>query len=204
MGINQPQGYGAPQQPQRPNPQYSRPQAQPPHSAGPAQPQPQGYGPPPQQGMPPQYGPQGMPPQGYHMPPPKKGMPGWAIALIVVAVFLFLVIPVMALAAIPLITTNTAEARESEGEQILGSFKNQCRIAFAKTGQAPRKLTGPIDSGGTGASPPELEGKYYRAEDRVGSPSMQEGELYAQPTQRGRSANLRFHWLGGEGQLSWK
>lgn len=154
--------------------------------------------------MHPQYGPPGMPPQGYYMPPPKKGMPGWAIALIVVAVFLFLVIPVMALAAIPLITTNTAAAREAEGEQMLGSMRGLCRVAYAKTGQAPRKLTGPVDSGGAGVSQFELEGKYYRAEDRVGSPSMQEGELYAQPTDKGRSCTLRFQWAGGDGQLSWK
>lgn len=203
MGINQPQGYGNPQPPHRPNPQYGRPAGQP-QQPGPAQPQAPGYGPPPQHGAPPQYGPQGMPPQGYYMPPPKKGMPGWAIALIVVAVFMFVVLPILALAAIPLITTNTSEARQAEGEHMLGSAKNMARVAYAKTGRVPMRLTGTIEMGGADMAPIELDGKYYRVEDRVGAPSSSEGELYATPKNPDKTGTLRFQYAGGEGKFSWK
>ena len=88
------------------NPQFSGPSNQGPqqYPAGP-----QGYQHPPQQ--------YGMTPPPYY-PPQKKGMPGWAIALIVCgAGFVFLV---LVLAAIPmLVSTNTRDARRAEGEQLL-------------------------------------------------------------------------------------
>lgn len=225
MQPNQPPGYGNPSQP---NPRPNVPRAQPraphgpqqqpiasgTHNPAPGQPQyaPQGappqYGAPPQHGapgMPPGYGPPNMPPP-YYGPPQKKGMPGWAWGLIIGGVFLFLILPILALAAIPLITSNTAEARQAEGEQMLGSMKNFARVAFAKTGMAPTRLTGPIGSGGAGCgvSPAELEGLYYRVEDRVENPAAGTGELYAKPKTGGKEGSLRFQYNGGEGKFTWR
>ncbi|MBK8205677.1 MAG: hypothetical protein IPK87_02665 [Planctomycetes bacterium] len=226
MEPNQPPGYGTPAQP-NPRPRVQRGQPMSPHSPqqqpiesgthnpAPAQPQyappgaPPQYGAPPQQygapGMPPGYGPPNMPPP-YYGPPPKKGMPGWAWGLIIAGVFLFLILPIMALAAIPLVTSNTAEARQAEGEQLMGSLKNQARVAFAKTGIEPVRLTGPIGRGGEGcgASPMELDGMYYRVEDRIHKPMPGTGELYAKPLTSGKEGTLRFQYSGAEGKFTWR
>ena len=59
------------------------------------------------------------------------------------------------------------DARASEGEQMLGSFKNRAKVAFAKLGTIPAKLTGKIGEGGCGVSEMELDGKYYKVRDTV-------------------------------------
>jgi hypothetical protein len=152
----------------------------------------------------PQQGPQPYPQQGYQMgppqyyPPQKKGMPGWAIALIVCAVFFFLVIPIMALAAIPLITSNTRDARHAEGEQMMYSSRDMARVYFARSGSAPRTLTE------TDLSPADLEGMYYRVDDSVGG-NNDRGEITCTPIQTpsdGRG-HLSFSWMDGDGTVRW-
>lgn len=228
MEPNQPPGYGTPSQP-NPRPGIQRgqpgrpisahtPQQQAPIESGTHSPVPQPqYAPPgaPQQyggapqygapGMPPGYGPPNMPPP-YYGPPQKKGMPGWAWALIIGGVFLFLILPIMALAAIPLVTSNTSEAKQAEGEQLMGSLKNSARVVYAKTGIEPTRLTGPIGRGGAGCgvSPMELDGQYYRVEDRIHKPMAGTGELYAKPVTRGKEGTLRFQYNGGEGKFTWR
>jgi hypothetical protein len=136
-----------PQYPQGPNPAQNQPQYPQPGAGyqqqGAPYPQPGTHGP--------QY--QGMPNMPYY-PPRKRGMPGWAIALIVVGVLFFFIIPILALAAIPLITSNTRDARRAEGEQMLGSFTGLVRVAYAKQGTHTgiRTLTGDMRYGGCGAS----------------------------------------------------
>lgn len=164
--------------------------------------------PPPPQGRPlpahghsPDIPPPGYPQQGYQMgPPPKKRIPGWAIALIVVAgVFLFLFISILALAAIPLITTNTHDARRAEGEQLMSSAMNQARVQYARTAEPALTLTE------CGMSSVERRGKYFIVDDPIGN-SGDYGVITCQPTRtdsdgRGR---LTFSWTRGDTQVSWE
>jgi hypothetical protein len=188
-----------PQYPQGPRPaQNQQPYPQPgPQHPQPGAPYPQpGYGPQQYQGM----------PQMPYYPPPKKGMPGWAIALIVVGVLFFFIIPILALAAIPLLTSNTRDARRAEGEQMLGSLRGLVRITYAKQGTHTgiRTLTGSENIGGCGASPMELRGKYYVVRDNVES-RMSGARLTCDPTtsQSDGSGHVDFEWSGGEGRYTW-
>lgn len=170
------------------------------HPQGPQQWGPQGHPQGPQQGPPQQYPQQGYqmgPPQYY--PPQKKGMPGWAIALIVGAVFMFVVLPILALAAIPLITTNTSDARRAEGEQLMFSARNRARLAFARNSEIPVSFTA------AGVPRDMLEGHYYRVDDRIGGTSTQ-GEITCSPVQSPADGHgrLSFNWTDGGGeQVHW-
>ena len=52
------------------------------------------------------------------------------IELLIVVV----IVGILALAAIPLITSNTRDARRAEGEQLLGSARDSARVEYAKSG----------------------------------------------------------------------
>lgn len=151
--MQPPPGYPQGQQ----NPQFmpaNRPQqpAYPQHQ----QPQPQPY--PQQQYAPQQYAPQyGQYP---YYPPQKRGLPGWAWGLIIGGIVLFLIVPVMAVAAIPLMTSNTRDARRAEGEQLLNSARDASRVHYAKTGYAPARLSDFTD-------PYLFEGLYFAVDDNI-------------------------------------
>ncbi len=165
------------------------------------------YGAPPQAG----YGPPGMPPyppQYQQYPPQKRGMPGWAWVLIILGVgfAMLMVVGILALAAIPLITSNTSEARRAEGEYLLSALRNRARVAYLRTGNAPLRLTGPSDGVGCDVSRHELTGQYYEVEDRVGAPNDTHGELYASPLQTSTDGRgtMTFHWQTGDATVSWQ
>lgn len=163
----------------------NQPPNQPPNTPPGYPQQPGGQQPYPQQGQYPQQGPYpagpmpGMGPVPYYQPPQKKGFPVWAIVLIVI-VCMLPVCGIFGLAAIPLITSNTRDARRSEGEQLLGSLKNHVKVAYAKLGEVPPKLTGPMGHGGCGVQPSQLDGKYYRARDLVEG-DKRRASLYCDP-----------------------
>jgi hypothetical protein len=176
---------------------------------------PQGY--PAQYGSPPQGGQQI--PEGQYMhagmspyppppfPPQKSGMPTWGWVLIgcggLFAVFL--IVGILALAAIPLITTNTREARQAEGEQLLTSMRNRARVAYSRTSRPPVTLTGDASVGGAGMDYHELQGVYYTARDTIGAPSSSEGELYCDPIHSGDgSGTMRFSWLDSRYMITWQ
>lgn len=143
------------------------PQNPPGHPPQPGQPYPQQPGQQyPMPGAPYPGGPMpGMAPP-YYQPPPEKGFPAWAIVLIVF-VCLLPFCGVFGLAAIPLVTANTRDARRSEGEQMLGSMKNRVKVAFVKLNAVPPRLVGDIGAGGCGAHSAELEGKYFDVRDSI-------------------------------------
>jgi prepilin-type N-terminal cleavage/methylation domain-containing protein len=87
------------------------------------------------------------------------------IELLIVVV----IVGILALAAIPLITANTRDARRSEGEQMLGSMKNQVKVAYAKLGATgmPGQLSGNITdpTPGCNVTVAQLSGKYFDITD---------------------------------------
>jgi prepilin-type N-terminal cleavage/methylation domain-containing protein len=94
----------------------------------------------------------------------KKGFT--LIELLIVVV----IVGILALAAIPLIASNTRDARRAEGEQQLGTLKNRVKVAYARVNGIPPTLTGEINgtTGGCGADANDLLGKYFNASNTIG------------------------------------
>ena len=144
--------------PQPPYPQGGYPQ-QPP--VGYPQPMPGQYQPPP-----PGYPQQGYPPPGYGpmyppYPPPKSNTKTILIVVGVVLGGFILVNIILALAAIPLIQSNTNEAKSSEARAALGMLKDRVRVKFINNNNRvdPRwRITDIVH-------PAELKGKYYGPND---------------------------------------
>lgn len=117
------------------------------------------------------------------------------IELLIVVV----IVGILALAAIPLITANTRDARRSEGEQILGSMKGQARVAYAKLNSAPATLTA------AGVASAERTGKYFTVGDGITSTTTT-GSLTATAlaanSSDGSCTHL-FNWSGGDGSFAW-
>ena len=146
-------------------------------------------------------------PYGY--PPPNTGMStGSKFALgCGIAVAVFLVLAVLALAAIPLVTNNARDARRAEGEQMMGSMKSQARATYARSGDYSviKTLTGEVHPAGTGcgASEFELYGKYYNLEDELVT-SAEDCMITAYPvTASDGVGTLTFTWAGGDGEFRW-
>lgn len=134
----------------------------------------------------------------------KKGFT--LIELLIVVV----IVGILALAAIPLITANTRDARRAEGEQMCGSLKNQARVAFAKAGTVTT-LTGAIDAGGSNVDSAELVGKYFEAQDGVGGGAtavsgrtiVVDPNTAAGGVSSDGSGTLTFTMSGGDGTFAW-
>jgi type II secretory pathway pseudopilin PulG len=105
----------------------------------------------------PQFAPPGYPqygPQGYYPPPQKSGFPTWAIVLIVSVVVVPFLIGILAVAAIPLIASNTDEARSSEARAALGAMKDRARVVYQRNPMGGEKHS-------LGLGPTELNGSYF-------------------------------------------
>ena len=137
-----PPGYGQGPRPANPYPQPQMPQG--------AYPQQQGY---------PQYAPPGYPqygPQGFYPPPAQKsGFPTWAIVLIVGLIVVPFILGILMVAAIPLIASNTEEARSSEARAALGAMKDRARVVYQRTPSAR------LDKPALGIGRTELTGTYF-------------------------------------------
>lgn len=79
----------------------------------------------------------------------KKGFT--LIELLIVVV----IVGILALAAIPLIASNTEEARSSEARAALGAMKDRARVVYQRT------PTATIDKNSLGLGATELNGSYF-------------------------------------------
>ncbi|MBZ0135047.1 MAG: hypothetical protein K8I27_01585 [Planctomycetes bacterium] len=128
-------------------------------------------------------------------------MPGWAWGLIIGAIVLFCGFPLLAILMIPLITSNTRDARRAEGEQLLGSGRDMARIEYSKKGAAPvsfSRFEMPIQ-------PSMLTGKYYRVDDAIHAKPGGSAEITCTPqqTMSDGTGRLEFVWSHGMGQIRW-
>ena len=73
------------------------------------------------------------------------------IELLIVVV----IVGILALAAIPLIASNTEEARSSEARAALGAMKDRARVVYQRT------PTATIDKASLGLGTTELNGSYF-------------------------------------------
>lgn len=142
----------------------------------------------------PQQGMQQMP----YYPPQKQGMPGWAWALIICGIVVVLmIVGIMFLAAIPLMTSNSRDARRAEGEQLMGSAKGEARVAYSREGEAP-------DTFSSIGALHVLQGRYYSVDDRIQTLGGDQARITCSPTESGDSkGSHEFHWNSGQGKLYW-
>lgn len=83
------------------------------------------------------------------------GMPGWAIALIVVVGSLFLLVPILAAISIPAYENYLVRAQVDEGRALAAGAETAISEYYSKTGNFPEK------NGDVGLSPPSaITGKY--------------------------------------------
>ncbi|MBX3473649.1 MAG: prepilin-type N-terminal cleavage/methylation domain-containing protein [Planctomycetes bacterium] len=125
------------------------------------------------------------------------------IELLIVVV----IVGILALAAIPLITSNTRDARRAEGEQMMGSMKGQARVAYAKVGVNTEvtKLTGAIGgtTKGCGVNAAELNGKYFKITDALTTTATTCTIASTANTASDGNGSLLFNWSGGDGSFTW-
>ncbi|MBX3474457.1 MAG: hypothetical protein KF754_08750 [Planctomycetes bacterium] len=116
--------------------------------------------------------------------------------------------PLLLMPLVVLMTPGTRDARRAEAEQMLGSMKNQVRVAYSKSNGSEhiRTLTGAIGKGGCGVYPVELTGKYYIVRDEVQVTDFGV-KLVAEPRPPGERdgvGTLTFDIKGGDGEFTWE
>lgn len=113
------------------------------------------------------------------------------IELLIVVV----IVGILALAAIPLITSNTRDARRAEGEQLMGAARDHLRVQYSKTGSA----TGPtvnLASAGVNA----FQGEYYDVNVYTpATPSVTADALGSGDT----DGLMSWLWGSGNSSISW-
>lgn len=121
----------------------------------------------------------------------------WFLLGFLVALLLFLVL-------VPLFSVNHRDARRAEGEVMLGGMREMARLAYARSeGQAPSRLAGPTESGGSRAAASELQRKYYRVLDHVSPRGSKGAALFAVPTIRKNPVIVhQFGWSGPDGTMT--
>lgn len=161
---------------------------------------PQGYGPPPGQ---PQYGMQQYP----YSPPQKKGMPAWAIVLIVVGILIFVVPFVIGLGAaliMPSVVSNTRDAQRAEGEQVMGSARDFLRVEYSRTGTESPAFQLFTQTASTGT----FDGLYYKVDREartVNSPRF-DAQVSCSPVpgEAEGHGQMQFQWETGNSETTWK
>ena len=114
------------------------------------------------------------------------------IELLIVVV----IVGILALAAIPLITSNTRDARRAEGEQLMGSQRDWARVEYSRTGGVG---TIAADHGALIAT--QWTGKYFTANAiNTGAPSVGVG---ANGSTSDGTGTMTFAWESGLGAITW-
>ena len=111
------------------------------------------------------------------------------IELLIVVV----IVGILALAAIPLITSNTRDARRAEGEQLLGAARDYCRVEYSKTNDAAKVA---LSGAGTGA----FSGSYFNVTTYSGTANG--GSVNTNTTSDG-TGTMTFQWGSGSSAITW-
>jgi|SRR5690606_39992530 len=114
------------------------------------------------------------------------------IELLIVVV----IVGILALAAIPLITSNTRDARRAEGEQLMGAARDHLRVQYSKTGSVGPTCT--LASAGAGA----FVGKYFEVDTfTAATPSVTANNLTGSASDG--AGTMAFQWASGTGTITW-
>ncbi len=121
----------------------------------------------------------------------KKGFT--LIELLIVVV----IVGILALAAIPLITSNTEEARMAEGRSMLGGMRNQARAGYSRTGSIPADLAA------CGVTANQLIGEFYTVLNDFGAVGAFDVSVGARPPAGGNDPDLdlSFNWEDGRSEF---
>lgn len=113
------------------------------------------------------------------------------IELLIVVV----IVGILALAAIPLITSNTRDARRAEGEQLMGAARDFCRVTYSKTGSAANVSAPFTAEVATGA----FDGEYFEVQTYVPATP----QLNATSTGTDTAGNITWQWASGNSAIAW-
>ncbi|MEZ5992524.1 MAG: prepilin-type N-terminal cleavage/methylation domain-containing protein [Planctomycetota bacterium] len=120
------------------------------------------------------------------------------IELLIVVV----IVGILALAAIPLITSNTRDARRAEGEQLLGSARDALRVEYSKTNTAPATPFAPASMTQT-----NFTGSYFKVDAAYGTAAggfdqavKAVGIAAGNPDGVG---TMSFLWSSGNSTITW-
>ncbi|MCA8935346.1 MAG: prepilin-type N-terminal cleavage/methylation domain-containing protein [Planctomycetes bacterium] len=119
------------------------------------------------------------------------------IELLIVVV----IVGILALAAIPLITSNTRDARRAEGEQLLGSARDALRVEYSKTNTAPASVFAPASM--TAAN---FVGSYFKVNDAYGTAAGSFNVGITAQNVTGTAdgtGTMSFYWTSGESTIAW-
>ena len=114
------------------------------------------------------------------------------IELLIVVV----IVGILALAAIPLITSNTRDARRAEGEQLLGSARDATRVQYSKTGTAPATIS-------AFQALTNFSGKYFTMNDTITSTSTTGAISTNAGAGSDGTGTITFQWGSGSSTIVW-
>lgn len=114
------------------------------------------------------------------------------IELLIVVV----IVGILALAAIPLITQNTTDARRAEGTQLMGAARDATRVEYSKTGTSPAN----ISSFTTLSS---FAGQYYTVDDVITDNGPDADITATAASAQDGDGSINFEWASGKSSITW-
>lgn len=116
------------------------------------------------------------------------------IELLIVVV----IVGILALAAIPLITSNTRDARRAEGEQLLGSARDAARVEYSKTNTDTAVLAA------LAADATAFTGSYFTVGTGAwGTAAAGYDRALATNTTADGTGTISFLWSSGSSTIIW-
>jgi prepilin-type N-terminal cleavage/methylation domain-containing protein len=109
-----------------------------------------------------------------------------------------IIVGILSLAAIPLMTNNTRDARRAEAEQLMGAARDFCRCEYAKTGDSSSVQAGFTFQVGQG----NFNGEYFDVTTFNDSSGVLDASVQTDTTADGQGT-LDFEWESGQSQFSW-
>ena len=96
--------------------------------------------------------------------------------------------------------------RRAEGEKLLGSMRDQARVAYAMLEEAPKRLTGDTESGGCSVEADVLQGDFCKIWDTIYTvkDKADDAALIAEDTvEKDGFAIMTFHWERPDVKIEW-
>ena len=111
-----------------------------------------------------------------------------------------IIVGILALAAIPVITGHTRDARRSEAAQLLGAARDYCRAEYSKTNSEANVQTAFTAQQSNGA----FSGQYYNVATFANSSSVSGMDAHtATDTGTEGTGTIDFAWASGTSQITW-
>jgi prepilin-type N-terminal cleavage/methylation domain-containing protein len=111
-----------------------------------------------------------------------------------------IIVGILSIAAMPLITNNTRDARRSEAEQLMGCARDYCRAEYSKTGSSVDVTAGFAAQAGAG----NFTGEYFNvaAFNDASSVAGMDANVQTNAAPDG-TGTLDFSWESGKSQFTW-